>query len=150
MAKTSVIHIGGQDREACINIYALTFLGEALGCDPLVCAVEINKIAAIKPYRALGLIVYAALCGALEAKAVFIHDITLPKVMEWIGNPEPTDTYDTIWQMFKDALEIPSASEQQVKDYEDMLRSKGVDIDELKKKINPLPIKKRSSTRSVK
>jgi hypothetical protein len=145
MPQTSVIEIGGQKREACINQHALMFLGKALNCDPLLAAKEIAKVAEEYPLRALGIVVYAALMGALESKAIFIHDVTLPSVMEWVGEPSQND-YDSIWAMFRDAMDMPKATEEQVKQYEKMLKEQGVNVDEIKKKKKRSPLKNSTNT----
>jgi hypothetical protein len=48
--------------------------------------------------------------------------------------------------MFRDAMDMPKATEEQVKQYEKMLKEQGVDVDSIKKKKKRSPLKNSTNT----
>lgn len=123
MHGVKVIKLGGEERVVNLNLHAMTFLLKELNCDLNELPEKVAEIGAINPLRAMGYVVYCGLIGHLESEAIFIHDITLKKVMGWMGEGKDED-FIGVWEWFKEVNQIPSASTEQIEHYANVLKKK--------------------------
>lgn len=129
---TIVIELGGQKRTVCFNNHAVMFIGKACKCDPINIEAEIMKIAEDNALRALSIVIYGGLAGWFEREAIFDHaGVTLKSVLGWVGDAN-VDEFTSVWEVFAEALKLPRATEDQIREYE-----KKVASGEIKKKKKP-------------
>lgn len=112
-----VINLGGEKRTVCFNNHSLIYLGQLLKCDPADIMDKVGEIGDLNPLRLLTFVIYAGLMGYKESIAEYIHDITMPNVALWVSEANE-DEFASVWETFSQALGIPKATAEQVKEYE--------------------------------
>lgn len=125
MHGVTTIKLGGETRIINLNLHSTFFLMKELNCEIPELEGKLTKMCAETPLRALSYIIYTGILGHLETEAIFVHDITLKKVILWVGETTDDDLLP-IWTLFKEVMNIPTASEKQIQEYTDFIKKKSV------------------------
>lgn len=121
MRGITTINLGGEERTLSLKNNFLVLLGKGLDCDPLKIHETLVDIIAENPIRGMVMIVYYGLCAYQERLGDYAHGLKLSQVAEWVDDA-PEEELETVWNEFAAIMELPRASEDQIKAYEESLK----------------------------
>lgn len=114
------VNINGIDKPVRLNNHFLFELGQSIKCDPIEAGQKIAEIAAKNPILGYTHILYAGLIGAQYEMGNLSHGIELHEVAKFASTAND-DQIAPIWAVFKEAMQIPDATPEQIEAYRESL-----------------------------
>jgi len=121
------VNIGGEIRTLSLKNNFLVLLAKHLNVDPLNTHDSIADMIELNPLRALTVITYCGLIANYERNGNYEHYykdkeiLTIPVLATWVDDADEAEL-ESVWQQFREIMEIPQASEAQIKQYEENLK----------------------------
>jgi hypothetical protein len=109
------LELGGKQRVAQFNQYALIHAATILKCDPLEIPFFLEKMIKTNMARVLNILVFSAIMGYNEKEADYDNDVTLKEVAGWIHDCD-ANTLTPLWASFLEASQMSDVLSKQVKD----------------------------------
>lgn len=112
------LDLGGKERIAQFNQYALIHAASILKCDPLEIPIVLEKLTKTNMARVLNILVFSAIMGYNEKEADYENDVTLKEVATWVHDCD-ANSLIPLWNAFLEASQMSDVLSKQVKDIPD-------------------------------